>query len=147
MWRGIDHVSCKIKWRFHISTTINSAFHVSREKKERFLYDQFFLLWLIKNYSERTALFDVLTILSLLVLGAWKGNQVLFLEVEARHHFLLKQNYCHQRSCHRIQRAGLLQSNNWSYNFSRKIKNNMKKNPRGVLPYETDGDARWKFWI
>ena len=33
MWRGIDHVPWKIKWRFHISPTINSAFHVSREKK------------------------------------------------------------------------------------------------------------------
>ena len=46
------------------------GFSLFTRKKERGLYDQFFLLWLIKNYSERTALFDVLTILSLLVLGA-----------------------------------------------------------------------------
>ena len=55
-----------------VSHFTNNKFGFSRftRKKERFLYDQFFLLWLIKNYSERTALFDVLTILSLLVLGA-----------------------------------------------------------------------------
>ena len=30
---GIDHVSWKIKWPFHTSRTINSVFHVSREKR------------------------------------------------------------------------------------------------------------------
>ena len=38
-----------------------------------------------------------------------KGNRVLCLEVEARYYLLLIQNHCHQRSRHRIQRAGLLQ--------------------------------------
>ena len=66
---GIDHVSWKIKWPFHISRTINSAFHVSREKKG---FIRSVLLILVKNYSQRTALFDVPTILTLLVLGAVK---------------------------------------------------------------------------
>ena len=66
---GIDHVSWKIKWPFHISRTINSAFHVSREKK---CFIRSVLLILVKNYSQRTALFDVSTILPLLVLGAVK---------------------------------------------------------------------------
>ena len=36
---GIDPVSWKIKWPFHIYTrTINSAFHVSREKKKKLFY-------------------------------------------------------------------------------------------------------------
>ena len=41
----------------------------------------------------------------------WKGNRVLCLEVEARdrHHLLLIQNHCHQRSRHGIERAGLLE--------------------------------------
>ena len=49
-----------------------------------------------------------------LFLVLWKGNWVLCLEVAARlgsaqHHLLLIQIHCHQRSHHRIQRAGLLQ--------------------------------------
>ena len=67
---GIDRVSCKIKWPFHFSRTINSAFHVSREKKNVFIRSVF--LTLVKNYSQRTALFYVLTILPLLVLGVVK---------------------------------------------------------------------------
>ena len=41
---------------------------------------------------------------------------------------LIRQSHCHQRSRHRIQSAGLLQSNSSSYNFSQKIENNMKEN-------------------
>ena len=67
---GIDRVSCKIKWPFHFSRTINSAFHVSREKKNVFIRSVF--LTLVKKYSQRTALFYVLTILPLLVLGVVK---------------------------------------------------------------------------
>ena len=48
---GINHVSSKIKWTFHISRTINSLFHVSKEK-ETFLYHQFFLLWLKTTAKE-----------------------------------------------------------------------------------------------
>ena len=59
-----------MKWPFHFSRTINSAFHVSREKKNVFIQSVF--LALVKNYSQRTALFDVLTILPLLVLGVVK---------------------------------------------------------------------------
>ena len=69
---GIDHVSWKIKWPFHISRTINSAFHVSREKN---VFIRSVFLTLVKNYSQRTALFDVLTILTLLVLGAVKKDK------------------------------------------------------------------------
>ena len=85
---GIDHVSWKIKWPFHTSRTINSAFHVSREKN---VFIRSVFLTLVKNYSQRTALFDVLTILLLLALFLvlWKGNRVLCLEVDARHHLLL----------------------------------------------------------
>ena len=98
---GIDHVSWKIKWPFHTSRTINSAFHVSREKN---IFIRSVFLTLVKNYSQGTALFDVLTIPPLLALFLvlWKGNRVLCLEVDARHHLLLIQNHCHQRSRHRI---------------------------------------------
>ena len=65
---GIDHVSWKIKWPFHIF----SAFHVSREKN---VFIRSVFLTLVKNYSQRTALFDVLTILTLLVLGAVKKDK------------------------------------------------------------------------
>ena len=41
---------------------------------------------------------------------------------------LIRQSHCHQRSRHRIQSAGLLQSNSSCYNFSQKIENNMKEN-------------------
>ena len=44
-----------------------------------------------------------------LFLVLWKGNRVLCLEVEALHHLLLIIVILHQRSRHRIQRAGLLQ--------------------------------------
>ena len=62
---GIDHVSWKIKWPFHTSRTINSAFHVSREKN---IFIRSVFLTLVKNYSQGTALFDVLTIPPLLAL-------------------------------------------------------------------------------
>ena len=83
----IDRVSCKMKWPFHFSRTINSAFHVSREKKT-FLYNQFFLLWL------RTTAKELLCSMSspfsrFLFLVLSKGSQVLCLEVEALHHLLL----------------------------------------------------------
>ena len=45
---AIDHISWKIKWPFHISWTINSAFH----EKKKFLYDQFFSLWLRTKAKE-----------------------------------------------------------------------------------------------
>ena len=98
---GVDHVSWKIKWPLHTSRTINSAFHVSREKN---VFIRSVFLTMVKNYSQRTALLDVLTILLhlALFLVLWKGNRVLCLEVEARHHLLLTQNHCHQRSRHRI---------------------------------------------
>ena len=102
---GIDHVSWKIKWPFHISRTINSAFHVSREKKT-FLYDQFFLLWLRTTAKELPCSMSS-PFSRFLFLVLWKGNRVLCLEVEAPHHLLI-QKHCHPRSRYRIQRAGLL---------------------------------------
>ena len=54
----------------HVSRRINSAFHVSIENKNVSIRSVF--LTLAKNYSQRTALFDVLTILPFLVLGAAK---------------------------------------------------------------------------
>ena len=51
MGGGIVHVSWKLKWPFLTSRTINSAFHVSREKKT-FSYDQFSLLWLRTSAKE-----------------------------------------------------------------------------------------------
>ena len=115
-----------------VSHFTDNKFGFSRftRKKKRFIRSVF--LTLVNNYSQRTALFDVLTILPLLVLCAWKGNQVLYLEVEARHHLLLIQNHCHQRSCHRIQRECFNQTIE-VINFSRKIKNNMKKKNHSSL--------------
>ena len=65
----------------------------------RFLYDQFFLLWL------RTTAKEVPCSMSspfspFLFLVLWKENWVVCLEVEAWHHLLLMQNHCHQRSRH-----------------------------------------------
>ena len=57
-----------VKWPFHISRTINSAFTF----QEKQIFIRSVLLILVKNYSQRTALFDVPTILPLLVLGAVK---------------------------------------------------------------------------
>ena len=112
---GIDHVSWKIKWPFHIS-------HV-----KRFLYDQFFLLRLTTTAKGLPCSMSS-PFSHFLFMVLWKGNWGLFLEVDTWHHLLRKQTHCHQTSRHRIQRAGLLQSNSWSYNFSQKIKNNMKEN-------------------
>ena len=67
---GIDHVSWKIKWPFHVSRTIDK-FGISRFKRKK-IFIRSVLLILVKNYSQRTALFDVPTILPLLVLGAVK---------------------------------------------------------------------------
>ena len=112
---GIDHVSWKIKWPFHIS------------RVKRFLYDQFFLLRL-RTTAKGLPCSMSSPFSHFLFMVQWKGNWGLFLEVDAWHHLLRKQTHCHQTSRHRIQRAGLLQSNSWSYNFSQKIKNNMKEN-------------------
>ena len=60
-----------------VSHYTDNKFGISRftreKKKETFLYDHFFLLWL-NNYSQRAALFDQFpgTILPLLVLGSMK---------------------------------------------------------------------------
>ena len=114
-----------VKWPFHISRTINWPFHVSREKK--FLYDQFCL------FSLRTIAKELPCSMSppfsrFLFLVLWKGNRVLCLEVEARHHLLLIQNHCHQRSRHRIERAGLLQK------FQMKIHAPFLSSSCGTLP-------------
>ena len=114
---GIDRVSWKIKWPFQIPWAINLAFHVLKGFYT-INFSYFALLRCSMSSPFSHFLFLVL----------WKGNWGLCLEVDARHHLLLKQTHCHQRISHRIQRAGLLQSNSWSYNFSQKIKNSMKEN-------------------
>ena len=67
----------------------DNKFGISRFTRKKNVFIRSVFLTLVKNFSQRTALFDVLTILSLLVLGAVKGNRVLCLEVEARHHLLI----------------------------------------------------------
>ena len=96
---GIDHVSWKIKWPFHISRTINSAFHVSREKK--FLYDQSCLFWLRTTAKELPCSMSP-PFSRFLFLVLWKGNRVLCLEVEAPHHLLIQKN-CHPRGRYGIE--------------------------------------------
>ena len=117
--------SCFMENKMAISNSMGNKFGISRFK--RFLYDQFFLLWLrTTSKGLRCSMSSPFSHFLFLVL--WKGNWGLCLEVDARHHLLLKQTHCHQRISHRIQRAGLLQSNSWSYNFSQKIKNSMNEN-------------------
>lgn len=90
---GVDHVSRKIKWPFHISRTIKSAFHVSREKRKRtFLQKQFFFLWL-RTIAKALPCSMSSPFACFLFWPLWKGNRVLCLDVEARHHLLLIQNH------------------------------------------------------
>ena len=86
-------------WPFHTSRIMNSAFQVSREKNNS--YDQFFLLWL-RTTAKELACSMSSPFSRFLFLVLWKRNRVLCLEVEARHHLLLIQNHCHQRSRHSI---------------------------------------------
>ena len=67
---SIDHVSWKIMAVSHFK---DNKFGISQEKKNVFIRSVF--LTLVKNYSQRTAFFDVLTILPLLVLGAVKKEK------------------------------------------------------------------------
>ena len=77
-------------------------------RKKTFLYDQFFSLWL-RTIAKELPCSMSSPCVRFLFLVLCEGNRVLCLEVEARYHLLLIQNHCHQRSRHRIQRAGLLQ--------------------------------------
>ena len=111
--QGKKHVegywSRSMENKMALSHFTDNKFGFSRfTRKKKFLHDQFFLLWLTTTAKELPCSIPS-PFFRLLFLVLWKGNQVLCLEVEARHHLLLKQNHCHQRSCHRIQRAGLLQ--------------------------------------
>ena len=74
-------------------------FKFSREKNNS--YDQFFLLWL-RTTAKELACSMSSPFSRFLFLVLWKRNRVLCLEVEARHHLLLIQNHCHQRSRHSI---------------------------------------------
>ena len=73
-----------------VSFFTDNKFGFSRFTRKKNVFIRSVFLTLVKNYSQRTALFYVLTILPLLVLGVvTEGNQVLCLEVEALHHLLL----------------------------------------------------------
>ena len=55
-----------------VSLFTDNKFYISRFTRQKNVFIRSVFLTLVKNYSQRTALFDVLTILPLLVLGAVK---------------------------------------------------------------------------
>ena len=80
-----------------VSHFTDNKFGISRFTRKNVFIRPVFLT-LVKSYSQRTALFDVLTVFQLLVLGAVKRKpSSLF-----RSWVLLIQNHCHQRSRRRI---------------------------------------------
>ena len=85
-----------------VSHFTDNKFGISRfTSKTTFLDTHFFLLWL-RTITKELPCSMSSPFSRFLFLVLWKGNRVLCLEVEARHHLLLIQNHCHQRSRHRI---------------------------------------------
>ena len=90
-----------------VSFFTDNKFGFSRFTRKKNVFIRSVFLTLVKNYSQRTALFYVLTILPVLVLGVVKRKpSSLFRSWGSAPP---SSNHCHQRSLHRIQRAGLLQ--------------------------------------